>query len=150
MYKRILMPTDGSDCSDMAIKHGLSLAKALGAEVIFLYALEDPFTTVYAAEFATYQPQLYEELRASAQATLDKAEAFANELGVRATTVLSEHKHPVQAIHEAEAKADLVVMGTHGRRGFNRVMFGSVAEGALRQSSKPYLMVKSGNADPTS
>ena len=61
---------------------------------------------------------------------------------MRATARLTENRDPVQAIHEAEAEADLVIMGTHGRRGFNRWVFGSVAEGALRRSDKPFLLIR--------
>lgn len=143
MFKRILMPTDGSACSDLAIQKGLVLAKALDADVTFLYALEDPFTTIYAAEVAAYQPELYESMKKAAQGALESAKALADEAGVRASVALVERTHPVKAIHSAEKDADLVVMGTHGRRGFNRLMFGSVAEGALRRSKKPYLMVRS-------
>ena len=61
---------------------------------------------------------------------------------MRAKTVLAEREDPVQAITEAQAEHDLVVMGTHGRRGFNRWMFGSVAEGVLRRATIPCLMIR--------
>lgn len=143
MFKRILMPTDGSACSELAIQKGLGLAKALDAEVTFLYALEDPSTTIYAPEVMSYQPELYDVMKKEANAALERVIALANDAGVSARSVLVERTHPVKAIHKAEEDADLVVMGTHGRRGFNRWMFGSVAEGALRRSETPYLMVRS-------
>lgn len=146
MFKRILMPTDGSACSEVAVRQGLALARALGAEVTFLYALEDPATTVYAPDVVSYQPALYESMKQAAQEALAQALALADEAGVAAQTLLAERTYPVKAIHEAEADFDLVVMGTHGRRGFNRLMFGSVAEGALRRSETPYLMVRSKEA----
>jgi nucleotide-binding universal stress UspA family protein len=143
MYKRILMPTDGSTCSEAAIRQGLQLAKDLKAEVTFLYALEDPVTTIYAPEVVSYQPELYEQLKKAAQDALDRAKKIADELGVSATLLLVERKHPTEAIHEAEKDYDLIVMGTHGRRGFNRWMFGSVAEGVLRRAKTPCLMLRS-------
>lgn len=142
MFERILMPTDGSACSESAIGQGLQLAKALQAEVTFLYALEDPVTTFYAAEVAAYQPKLYASMKEAAQGALERAKTLADQAGVAAKGVLVERTHPVQAIHDAEKDVDMVVMGTHGRRGFNRLMFGSVTEGALRRATRPYLILR--------
>ncbi|MBW7917255.1 MAG: universal stress protein [Trueperaceae bacterium] len=143
MYRKILMPTDGSASSDLATKQGLELAKRLGAEVTFLHVLENPLTAGYATpETLPYSAQLYQDLRAAAVDLLAAAQTSAESMGVAASTRLVENHDPVQAIHEAEADHDLVVMGTHGRRGFNRWMFGSVAEGALRRSTKPFLLVR--------
>jgi nucleotide-binding universal stress UspA family protein len=143
MYKRILMPTDGSACSIAAIREGLELAKVLGAEVTFLYALEDPSATVYAMpEVIAYQPQLYEDLKKAAHVILNDVQRLADDANVPAITKLVQHSSPQEAILEAEKEADLVVMGTHGRRGFNRFMFGSVAEGVLRRAETPYLLIR--------
>ena len=133
MYKHILMPTDGSACSGGAIRQGLELARALGAEVTFLYALDDP--VLYTPELASYGPEMFEDMKGAATEALARAQELAQKVGVTAKTRLIEHKTPVTAIHEAERDADLVVMGTHGRRGFDRVVFGSVAEGALRHQT---------------
>lgn len=143
MFKRVLIPTDGSVCSEQALKKGLVLARQLGAEVTFLHALQD--TTLYTPTSAAYQPQVYEGLKATAKEALARAQTFADEAGVQARAVLVENKHPVDAIHEAEQDVDLVVMGTHGRQGFNRFRFGSVAEDALRRSQKPYLTFRQGD-----
>ncbi len=143
MYQKILMPTDGSASSDLAVAQGLELAKQLGAEVTFLHILENPLTAGYATpETLPYAAELYQDLREAGGQLLERAKAKATALGVTASTVLVEHHDPVEAVHAAEADHDLVVMGTHGRRGFNRWMFGSVAEGALRRSTKPYLVVR--------
>ncbi len=147
MYKKILMPTDGSASSDLAVTQGLELAKQLGAEVTFLHILENPLTAGYATpETLPYAAELYQDLREAGLKLLEREKANAAAVGVVAGTSLVEHHDPVEAIHDAEADHDLVVMGTHGRRGFNRWMFGSVAEGALRRSTKPYLVVRSQEA----
>lgn len=141
--KRVLMPTDGSACSEAAIREGLEIVRALGGEVTFLYALEHPAVIVDAApSMAAYVPQLYEDLKDNAQEALAHAQSLADEAHVPAHTRLVEHQRPADAIHEAEQTHDLVVMGTHGRRGFNRVILGSVAEEALHRASKPYLMFR--------
>ena len=141
--KQILMPTDGSACSERAIRQGLEYAKALDAEITFLYALDDPIGYT-APDAASYYPQLYEDLKRAGEKALKRAQAIADEAGIPAKTVLVDRQDPVSAIRQAEKDADLVVIGTHGRRGVNRWMFGSVAEGALRRSTKPYLVVRSG------
>ncbi len=143
MYKRILMPTDGSPTSQRALEQGLGLAKLMGAEVVFLHVVENPLAAGYATpETLPYAAQLYQDLKDSAKEILENALAKAKEAGVKATATLIENRDPVQAITEASKDVDAVVMGTHGRSGFNRWMFGSVAEGALRRSEKPFLMVK--------
>ena len=148
MYRKILMPTDGSACANHAIEQGLELAQRLGSEVLFLHVLENPLTTGYATpETLPYSAQLYEDLKSAAKGVLDEAARKAADAGVTAETRLVENRDPVQAIHEAEEECDAVIMGTHGRRGFNRWMFGSVAEGALRRSSKPFLVIRSHQED---
>ena len=144
MYRKILIPTDGSACANHAVAEALELAKAIGAEVTFLYALENPLTTGTASpEALPYSAQLWEDLKAMANEALESAAEAAKAAGVKATAVRVDNRAPVQAILEAEADHDLVVMGTHGRRGFNRWMFGSVAEGALRRAKRPFLLIRS-------
>ncbi len=141
MYKHILIPTDGSKCSEEAIKQGLAFAKTLGAEVTFLYAVEDPVYEM--AKAAPYRKPFHDYLTEEAQASLKKAKMLADQEGVYATTQLVDHYQPIEAIHDVEKDFDLIVMGTHGRSGFNRLAFGSVAEGVLRRSQKPYLVIHS-------
>lgn len=144
MYERILMPVDGSACSQRALEEGLRLAAELDAEVLLLHALEDPLAMGYATpESLPYAARLAEDLKTEAERILERASRRAEELGVRATTRLVEHRDPIDAIHDAEDEVDLVVIGTHGRRGMERWMFGSVTEGALRRSGKPFLIVRS-------
>jgi nucleotide-binding universal stress UspA family protein len=144
MYKHILIPTDGSKCSEEAIKQGLALAKELGAEVTFLYAVEDPAYDI--ARTAPYRKPFHDYLTQEAEVSLSKAKRLANEAGVSATTQLVDQQQPIRAIHAAEKDFDLIVMGTHGRRGFNRFAFGSVAEGVLRRAEKPCLVIHSSSA----
>lgn len=144
MYAKILVPTDGSASAQRAVEEAVSLAQRLGSEITFLYALEFPLAGgAMAAEALPYSAQLWEDLKNVATVSLKAASDKAAEAGVRSTAVTVENRPPVQAILDAEADHDLVVMGTHGRRGFNRWMFGSVAEGALRRAKRPFLLVRS-------
>jgi len=148
MYQRILMPTDGSACAMHAIHEALGLAKQLGAEVTFLYALENPLTTGTATpESLPYSAQLWEDLKQTADEALREAVAAAEAAGVVATAKRVDNQAPVAAILAGAEDHDLVVMGTHGRRGFNRWMFGSVAEGALRRATKPFLLIRMDEAE---
>lgn len=148
MYRKILVPTDGSACAQHAVHEAVELAKAIDAEITFLYALENPLTTGTASpEALPYSAQLWDDLKAMADEALQAATAIAESSGVHATAVRVDNRAPVQAILEAETEHDLVIMGTHGRRGFNRWMFGSVAEGALRRAKRPFLLIRSGEAE---
>ncbi len=142
MYKRILMPIDGSACSRQAMEHGMSLAKNSGAEVTFLYAVETPVTVYTAPEAVPYYAQeLYRDLKNYAEEVLREAQARAQEAGVAAQVQLYEHMRPLDAILKAMTECDLVVMGSHGRSGVRRLLLGSVTEGVMRQSTKPVLVI---------
>jgi nucleotide-binding universal stress UspA family protein len=145
MYRKILVPTDGSACAQQAVHEAVDLAKSLGAEITFLYALENPLTTGTASpEALPYSAQLWDDLKTLADEALrGRLRHRGVEQGVRATALRVDNRAPVQAILEAEEEHDLVMMGTHGRRGFNRWMFGSVAEGALRSAKRPFLLIRS-------
>ena len=148
MYQKILIPTDGSGSARKATRHALALARRLNAGVTFLHVLENPLVTGYAApEALPYSAQLYEDLKIAAQDVLAAAVEQAREAGVSADVLLVENRRPVDAVHDAEEDHDLVVMGTHGRRGMDRWMFGSVAEGALRRSRRPFLVIRGGDDD---
>lgn len=142
MYRRILIPTDGSECSEEAMQQGLDLASRLDATVSFLYVVEDPL--YYARTALAAYGDFYEDLRRVGHAVLAEAQRKAEERGVSAEVILVDTPlaHPVDSILEAEGAHDLTVMGTHGRRGFNRWVLGSVAEGVLRRSSKPQLVIR--------
>ena len=143
MYGTILVPVDGSDCSKAAFQHAIQLAKTLGSKLSLLSAVEDPVQYVYGLpEVGAYLPELYADLKKAAQKTLSNFEQEANAAGLEVETILAEHSKPEDAILESEENYDLIIMGTHGRRGLNRMVLGSVAESVLRRSSKPHLFVR--------
>ena len=142
MYKTILMPTDGSPCSLQALEHGLGLAKALGAKVHFLYVLENPAQAIWIApESVPYGLELLEDLKKGAEEAIAKALALAREKGVEATGEVKEGV-PIPTIVEAAKGFDLLVMGTHGRTGLDKLLLGSVTEGVLHRVSVPVLVVR--------
>ncbi len=142
MYQRILLPIDGSECSQIALEHGLQLAKTLGSEVMLLHTVENPLSLYAVPETLAYNKELFDVLKESGRKTLESAKTLADEKGVKAETKFLENVAPLEAILETLKTCDIVVMGTHGRRGFDRWMFGSVAEGVLRHADKPCLMIR--------
>ncbi|MFN4233018.1 MULTISPECIES: universal stress protein [Thermus] len=142
MYKTILMPTDGSPCSFQALEQGLSLAKALGARVHFLYVLENPAQAIWIApESVPYGLELLEDLKKAGEEAIAKALNLAQEKGVEATGEVKEGV-PIPTIVEAAKGFDLLVMGTHGRTGLDKLLLGSVTEGVLHRVGIPVLVVR--------
>ena len=142
MYKNILIPIDGSDCSTHAVEQGVAFAKSIDATVTFLYAIEDPTKIAYsAAEVAVFSENLYDATKQAATESLATAKQLGSELGITVETRLIEREHPATAILEAEKEFDLVIMGTHGRRGIRHLFLGSVTEEVIRRATKPYMVI---------
>lgn len=143
MYKKILMPTDGSAASQKAIEQGLEVAKSVGAEVTFLYVLENMSSSFWISpESVPYGIELMEDLKKVGRDALDKANQLAQAAGVKAETRLIEGK-PTDTILQEAKNCDLIVMGTHGRSGLDRWMLGSVTDAVLHRSEKPVLVLRS-------
>lgn len=143
MYKKILMPTDGSAASQKAIEQGLEVAKSVGAEVTFLYVLENMSSSFWISpESVPYGIELMEDLKKVGRDALDKATQLAQGAGVKAETKLIEGK-PTDSILQEAKNHDLIVMGTHGRSGLDRWMLGSVTDAVLHRSEKPVLVLRS-------
>jgi nucleotide-binding universal stress UspA family protein len=145
MYQNILIATDGSELSAKGIRHGVRLAKALGAQVCIATATE-PWEAIVVGEVAVViTPQQYTETSAAnAAQTLRKAKEIADEEGVAAQTLHVSERHPAEGIIEAakERGADLIVMASHGRRGLSRLVLGSQANEVVTHSTIPVLIVR--------
>lgn len=144
MYKNILIPTDGSETSQTALQQGLELAKQLGASVTVLFAIENPFLSTwggFAPTDAGTVGGIMDDLRALGHRTLDAALEVAQTAGVTAQKLLTEDLRVTEAILEAGKTHDLIVMGTHGRGGLERVLLGSVTEFIIRHAGTPTLVV---------
>jgi nucleotide-binding universal stress UspA family protein len=145
MYDRILVPTDGSAPATEAAAHGFEFAERHGATVHLLYVVEADYQgTVEAyggvAAFGeTILPALEEE---GATVTEDlAAQAAAMDLET-ITEVRSGHARADIVEYADEHGIDLIVMGTHGRSGVERLLLGSVTERVLRASDVPVLVVR--------
>ena len=144
MYKKILVPIDGSAASVKGLEEAIEVAKATGATIDLAHVVDE---FVIAAQDAPAAWQgLSEALRSSGKKILAEAEAVVREHNVPFTSELLSATGGGAAgaiIDQAKnLSTDLIVMGTHGRRGLRRLTLGSDAEMVLRSSRVPVLMVR--------
>ncbi|HET7680192.1 MAG TPA: universal stress protein [Xanthobacteraceae bacterium] len=152
MYKRILVAVDGSDTSDSALKTAIGLAKDQKASLRILHVADLSPATLAVADMPVADPDLLdkigEAIQAGGQTILTRSLNEARAASVEADTSLKTFRIPVGQVSdviEEEAElwnADLIIVGTHGRRGFRRLILGSVAESLARISTKPVLLVR--------
>ncbi len=145
MYKKILVPIDGSPASTRGLDEAIQLAKDQGAELRLLHVLNE-WLTVSPDATGAATGAVSEGLRVSANLILDEGDARARRSGITPNTVLLEQiGTPVGEVilkHAAEWGANLIVCGTHGRRGVRRLVMGSDAEYILRHTRVPVLLVR--------
>jgi universal stress protein A len=143
-FRRILHPTDFSSASTAAFKRAVAMAKKDRSELVLVHVLAPPMPI---AGEGYIPPNVYEDLEASAQryagkrlaALKDKAKAA----GVRTSTVIREGVADEQIVRAARAKkADVVVIGTHGRTGLAKLFLGSVASRVVTAAPCPVLTVR--------
>lgn len=148
MYQHVLIATDGSQTSDKAVDHGLRLAKALGAKVTALTTTEQWSAYAIAAEIeagASGAIGDYEDAAAAAaRKILDTVKASAAGVGVDCEGVHVADRQPAESIVQTASKlgCDLIVMGTHGRRGVDRLLLGSQAVETMTYATIPVLVVR--------
>ena len=144
MYTHILIPTDGSDLSRKAIRHGITLAKAVNAKVTAV-TVSTPFHVVSVEPaMVTDTPQTYQKHMATVAAKYLGEVVAAAAAGVSCETVHVEHEHPYQAIIDTANKrgCDLIVMASHGRRGVSAIVLGSETVKVLTHSTVPVLVYR--------
>ena len=147
MYKRILIATDGSQLSDMAVESGLSLAGLTGASVIALKVVPryprsyfDGSLPVEAADIKRIEKQWSE----AAQVLVNKVKARGSDEGVSVKAVVVKSDLVAEAVIAAAKKnnCDLIVMASHGRKGIKRLLLGSETQHVLTHSHIPVLVLR--------
>jgi len=145
MYQRILVPIDASDTAQKGLAEAIQLATDQKARVRVVHVVSDAYLTAPAAHGFATGVALY-SLQHEAAEMLGHAAAAARSAGVHGeTAVIDYHRYQIgeAIIKEAERwQADLIVMGTHGRRGIARAVLGSDAEYVLRHTPVPVLLVR--------
>lgn len=145
MYKKILCPVDGSPTSNCGMMEAIHLAKDQNAKLRFLHVIDMYFPILDATgDFNVVY--IDDVLRENGKKVLKKAEVAAHKAGVEADSRMVEAiggRVSKFVMHQVkEWPADLVVMGTHGLRGIERLVMGSDAETVVRTSTVPVLLVK--------
>jgi nucleotide-binding universal stress UspA family protein len=146
MYRHILIPTDGSELAGRAVRHGLALAKAVGAKVTAL-TVGAPFDVYTVPASKVYEMSEAfaahaERAKAAAQKVLDGVAEQARAAGVACETVQAEQHHPYEGIIETAERrgCDLIVIASHGRSGIAAIVLGSVTTKVLTHTKIPVLV----------
>lgn len=144
MFKHILVPVDGSDAAQMAVAKASALAKAFGSQVTVIYVIDPyPFTGV-GTDFAYGQAEYLSAATAEANQSVKLAKQSFAESGVNVDTSVVEAHTAWRGIVEAgeSLQADLIVMGSHGRKALEKLVLGSVAQAVLSHTKLPVLVVR--------
>jgi nucleotide-binding universal stress UspA family protein len=149
MFKSILVALDGSAASNAGFKSALQLASDQHASLVALHVIDDGAMAINLEGGylpPSYVDTLYDSLHKSGEAILAKAQAAARAAGVNITPILVETRGQTVAheiiLQARKSKADVIVLGTHGRRGLSRLVMGSDAEAVLREASVPVILVR--------
>jgi nucleotide-binding universal stress UspA family protein len=144
LYDRILVPTDGSDGVERAVGHAVDLAAVHGATLHAVYVINSAGFTGLPME-ASWEG-IDEMLRTDAETALATVRDIATSHDVPVETHVLDGSPQREIVRYAEAEGcDLVVMGTHGRGGIDRLLLGSVAEKVVRASNVPVMTVRVGD-----
>jgi nucleotide-binding universal stress UspA family protein len=145
MYKRILVPTDGSDTAEAGLREACKLAQELEGVQLRVIHVVDALLTI-APELGIAYDAIADSLRQGGAAILTRAESVAREQGLSIETELLESTGtPAGELVLKAAKAwpaDVIVCGTHGRRGLRRIVMGSDAEYIVRHTPVPVLLIR--------
>lgn len=141
MYKHLLMPTDGSETSLRAVRQGVALAQALGAEVTVMTVVERFRSGLSDGAHVPEEVSRQDAARDAALARLADAEALVREAGVTCHRIVSNETVIYEGILQAArtAGADLIVMGTHGMGAVERLLIGSQTQRVLAHTELPVL-----------
>lgn len=143
VFKNILVATDFSECSERAVALAIELAKKMGAELTVVHVWELPPMTYADLEYPSFD--MFTPLEQAAQQQLDSVVANVRAFHPRAKAILQSGGAAPQILEVAKRiGADLLVLGTHGRRGAQHLLMGSVAERVVRLAPIPVLTVHAG------
>ncbi len=151
MYGRILVPVDGSDTSIKGLNEAIKIAKSQGSTLCLLHIVNE-FIFDYSYSPANYATNVIDSLRERGKTILADSAALVRKAALEPVTVMLESIGGPAAelivAQAAECHAELIVMGTHGRRGLRRLALGSDAEEVVRMAPVPVLLVRQEIAAP--
>jgi universal stress protein A len=145
LIRSILLPTDFSECANYALSYAGSLARQAGASIICVHVIEPVVPTVGYTGLTEPLPiaDLSEQLEESAERELPKIGACEECSGIEVEEVIAHGDAAAEIVRVArERGVDLIVISSHGRTGWGRILFGSTAESVVRHAPCPVLVVK--------
>ncbi len=150
MYRNILVPVDGSPTSNAGLDEAIALAKALGARLRLLHLVDEMPLAFSADGFGGMTVDMLGMLREAGQQLLGQSLAHVQAAGIEVDSVLVESLNGRLFEHvnnqARDWPADLIVIGTHGRRGVGRMLLGSDAEQVVRHATVPVLLYRADQA----
>lgn len=144
MFKKILVPTDGTELSAKAIEAAVNVAQRLGAELVGVTVVE-PYSY---ASLSEYRPESFEDYDARmeklANERLEKLENAAKAANVAVETIVAKSFSPYEAIIQTakDRGCDVIFMASHGRRGLNALLLGSETQKVLTHSNIPVMVYR--------
>ena len=144
-YNHILVPVDGSQISFSAVKKAAQIAKAFNGKLSLISLVaEDPFTDADFYYSSAVMKDYFVQAYQNAEAALKEASEFATAEGVEAELKIIKGQVSAEGVSNAakDENVDLIVMGSHGRKGFKKLMLGSCAQDVLNKTELPVLIVK--------
>ena len=144
MFKRILVPTDGSDITAKAVDTSIALAKSVGAQ-LYTISVKEPFPYSAISEMQPTPPQeFFDAQERIASGRVQQVVALGQAAGLNCQAHTVEALHPWEAIidHAKRMECDLLVMASHGRRGVSALLLGSETQKVLTHSKIPVLVVR--------
>jgi nucleotide-binding universal stress UspA family protein len=142
MYRKILVPLDGSALAERAIWHAGEIAKGTDAEILLLQAVYVPMPVVPETALLA-EGMMIEEVARGATEYLNRVAEELRVEGRRVRTIMEERPPADAILHVADQEqVDLIVMSTHGRSGLSRLMMGSIAESVLRHTHQTIMFIK--------
>ncbi len=143
MYKKILVPLDGSGLAEMALYHAEALALEFKSQLVLLRVVISPYQLIAPDLVLSGTVSEVPGLREQAQQYLQAVSGMLRAKGLTASTVILESPVPDAIIDYAKGEGvDLIVMSTHGRGGISRWVYGSVAEKVLQGAPCPVLLIR--------
>jgi len=144
MFKHILVPVDGSPTAQLAVEKAIGLAKVFGSQVSAIFVIDPyPFTGI-GTDFAYGQSEYLSAATAEANAAIKSTKTAFDQAGLSVDTSVVESHTAWRGVFEtAESiQADLIVMGSHGRSGLEKLVLGSVTQAVLAHTKLPVLVVR--------
>lgn len=145
MFKKILVPTDGSELSDKAVVAAIGFAKSAGASIVALSVAEPyPYSPVGETAFVPDLAEYEQKAMDAAREVVDKVAAQAAEAGVACETHTGQSFNPYEEIVRVAEKSgcDVIFMASHGRKGLNRLFVGSETQKVLAHTTLPVLVFR--------